>query len=140
MATTEPKKTAATLATEQAGRTEAALERLTASLDAAQEAAKALRTDVGRGTRDMARNVEKMLAATRKDAGRLAKAVRADLADLQKAMISPPARKPGGKPTRAPRSGTATRGGTPRRRGSSSKQATQTPEKPASTQRPPRES
>jgi hypothetical protein len=79
---------------EQAGRMEAGLERLEASLDAAQDAAKALRRDVSRGSRDIAKNVETMLAATRKDTTKLAKAVRRDLADLQKAMTSPPAVAP----------------------------------------------
>jgi hypothetical protein len=62
---------------EQAGQTEARLDRLEASIDAAQEAAKALRRHVGRGTRDMAKNVETMLSATRKDTRKLARAVRA---------------------------------------------------------------
>lgn len=83
---------------EQAGRMEAGLERLEASLDAAQDAAKALRRDVSRGSRDIAKNVEAMLAGTRKDAAKLAKAVRRDLTDLQKAMTSPPAAAP--KPAR----------------------------------------
>jgi hypothetical protein len=81
---------------EQAGRMEAGIERLEASLDAAQDAAKALRRDMSRGSRDIAKNVETMLAATRKDTTKLAKAVRRDLADLQKAMTSPPAATPRG--------------------------------------------
>jgi hypothetical protein len=97
---------------------EAGLERLEASLDAAQDAAKALRRDVSRGSRDIANNVETMLAATRKDTTKLAKAVRRDLADLQKAMTSPPPATPRGTrsaPAKRPagtgrsRSGSATR-------------------------------
>ncbi len=76
---------------EQAGRIEAGLDRLEVSLDAAQDAAKALRRDVSRGTRDMAKNVETMLTATRKDTRKLARAVRRDVGDLQRAMTSPPA-------------------------------------------------
>ena len=103
MATTERKK-APRKKTADDGRAEAALERLNASLDAAQEAAKALRADVGRGRRDMTRNLEKMIAATRKDAVKLAKAVRADVAQLQKAVASPPARpRAQAGPTRARR-------------------------------------
>jgi hypothetical protein len=79
---------------EQAGRIEAGLDRLEASLDAAQDAAKALRRDVGRGTRDMAKNVETMLTATRKDTRKLARAVRRDVGDLQRAVTSPPAPRP----------------------------------------------
>lgn len=96
---------------EEAGRVEAGLSHLEVSLNAAQEAAKALRRDVNRGTRDLASNVETMLAATRKDTGKLARAVRRDLADRQKAMTSPPAAT-SSRPARLPltkRSSTAAR-------------------------------
>ena len=73
------------------GRAEAALERLNSSLDAAQDAAKLLRKDMRRGTRDIAKNVDTMIAATRKDAAKLAKAVKKDLSRLEKAVSSPPA-------------------------------------------------
>lgn len=48
---------------EQGGRMEAGLVRLEASLDAAQDAAKALRRDVSRGSRDIAKNVEAMTSS-----------------------------------------------------------------------------
>ena len=93
MATTEPKRRHVPAAID-GERTEATLERLNASLDAAQDAVKALRHDLRGGRRDMARNLDALVRATRKDSAKLAKAVRGDLADLQKAMISPPARRP----------------------------------------------
>lgn len=68
---------------------EAAAERLDQSLDAAQKALKAIGGDVSRGTRDMAKNVERMLSATRKDARKLARAVRADVTKFQKEIGIP---------------------------------------------------
>ena len=85
-------------------RAEAALERLNASLDAAQVAAKSLRKDVRRGRRDLAKDVEHMIVATRRDTAKLATAVRADVAELQKAVVSPPvASRAKAGPTRARR-------------------------------------
>jgi hypothetical protein len=69
------------------------LERMADSLEAAQEAGKALRGDLGKGSRDLLREIERMMQATRKDVVKLNKAVRADLADLQKA-VTHPKRKP----------------------------------------------
>ena len=93
MATTKQPRKPAKAGAHGNGRAEATLERLNSSLDAAQDAAKLLRKDVRRGTRDIAKNLETMIASTRKDAAKLAKAVRKDLVELEKAVSSPP-RKP----------------------------------------------
>lgn len=93
MATTQSPRRR-TPATIDGARTEATLERLNASLDAAQDAVKALRRDLRGGRRDMAKNLDTLLRTSRRDSSKLAKAVRGDLADLQKAVTSPPARRP----------------------------------------------
>ena len=103
MATTKGKETPAKRTTVIDGRrAEEAMERINASLDAAQQAAHALRKDLRRGRKDMTKDLERMIAATRRDAGKLGKAIRADVAEFQKAVSSPPAR-PRAKagPTRA---------------------------------------
>ena len=41
----------------------------------------------------MAKTVETSVKAARKDTSKLSKAVRGDVADLQKAIVSPPSRK-----------------------------------------------
>jgi hypothetical protein len=118
MATTGGKQTPASKSkAKDDTRAEAALERLNASLDAAQDAAKALRTDMGRGTRDLARNLERLIKANRRDAAKLAKAVRRDLAELQKAVTSSPARP------RAKAGTTGARSTTPRARKTTTRKA-----------------
>jgi hypothetical protein len=72
---------------------DAAVDRLESSLDAAQAATKSLREDLGSGGHDLIKTVETTIASARKDAARLGKAVRSDVADLQKAIVDPPARK-----------------------------------------------
>lgn len=64
-----------------------AVERLTESLEAAQKAATALGEDVETGGRDLLRDVERMIAAARRDTAKLTHSVRGDLADLQKAVV-----------------------------------------------------
>jgi hypothetical protein len=80
----------------------AALERLESSLEAAQKALVSLRDDVRSGGRDLLKTAEKSIAAARKDSEKLAKAVRADVGDLQKAVTSPPAKKPPAAKRRKP--------------------------------------
>lgn len=65
---------------------EASLERFNESMDAAQVALKSIGRDVSRATRDVVRDVERMLAATRRDGRKLAKAVRADVAEFQRSV------------------------------------------------------
>ena len=101
MAASQRKQKTSAASPERAGRIESGLDRLETSLDAAQDAATALRRDMTRGTRDMAKNVEALLAATRKDARKLATAIRRDLADLQKAVTESPAGRKG-PPSRRP--------------------------------------
>jgi hypothetical protein len=95
MAASERKQKTSAASSGQAGRIESGLDRLETSLDGAQDAATALRRDMTHGTRDMAKNVEALLAATRKDARKLATAIRRDLADLQKAVTASPAGRKG---------------------------------------------
>ena len=72
---------------------EAALERLERSLDAADEAIRALRRDMTAGGDDLMQTVEKAVKDARKDTVKLGKAVRADVAKLQRAITDPPAKK-----------------------------------------------
>lgn len=86
------------------GAREAALDRLNESLDAAQKAIKAVRRDVTTGGRDLVKDVEGMIAQARKDTSKLERAVRSDLADLQRAVTrqrassSKHGKRPGTKP------------------------------------------
>lgn len=68
-------------------REQTAVERLNESLEAAQKAATALRDDIGAGGRDLLRDVERMISAARRDAAKLSRSVRADLSELQKAVV-----------------------------------------------------
>src|SRR4051794_23111267 len=85
---------------------ETAVERLNDSLEAAQKAATSLRDDIGSGGRDLLRDVERMISATRRDAAKLGQSVRDDLSELHKSIVKQPngrkatgsARKPARKP------------------------------------------
>jgi hypothetical protein len=74
------------------------LARVNETLDAAQEALKALRKGLGAGGRSLLKDVEALLKSARKDTGKLSRAVQADLEALGRAVTSPgksgaPARK-----------------------------------------------
>ena len=110
MATTTSKRASATRVTRPGAdgeRVRPTLDRMNDSLDAAQKAGKALRTDLSKGSRDLLKEIERMMAATRKDVTKLNKAVRSDLADLQKAIVSPKPARP--KPKAKPRAQTRKR-------------------------------
>jgi hypothetical protein len=77
------------------------LDRVGATLDAAQEALKALRTDLGAGGRDLVKDVETLLKSARRDTARLGRSVRADLDQLREAVAT------GGKPAAPKRRPTA---------------------------------
>jgi ABC-type transporter Mla subunit MlaD len=76
------------------------LDRVGATLDAAQEALKALRKDLGAGGRDLVQDVETLLKSAKRDTVRLGRSVHTDLEQLRKAVAT------GGKPA-APARGPA---------------------------------
>jgi ABC-type transporter Mla subunit MlaD len=64
------------------GKGDASLDRLNNSLDAAQTAIADLRKELGRGGRDLLKDVQKMVGDARRDTRRLNKRLRADLEEL----------------------------------------------------------
>lgn len=86
-----------------------AMERLNESLDAAQKALADLQGDLGRGARDMAKNVSRLVRDARRDTAKLNRAVVKDLGQLGSALT------PGGNGTsRANRKAPAKKGGAKR--------------------------
>ena len=79
----------------------AALKRLNKALDTAQDALVALRKDVGggvgRGTRDIHKNLQKMVREARRDGGRLGKTLQREADQLQKRVKSSPSKPPPAK-------------------------------------------
>ena len=75
----------------------AAIKRLNKSLDAAQDALTALRKDVGRdvgkGGRDIYKNLQRFVKDARRDSGKLSKALERDIEHLQKRLKSSPKTK-----------------------------------------------
>jgi hypothetical protein len=91
-----------------------ALNRLEKSIDAAQAALKDLRTELGRGRRDLVRDLEKTLTDARKNLRSLSSTVGKDLDKLQKAATTgrrTPARgrRPSARKTTASRARKTTR-------------------------------
>jgi hypothetical protein len=77
-----------------------AFDRLNESLEAAEKAAMALRDDIGAGGRDLLKDLDRMITAARRDAAKLTKSVRGDIAELQKAIAKQPnGNKPASKAT-----------------------------------------
>lgn len=72
-------------ATKKTARPPRALSRLEKSVDAAQGALKDLRTELGRGGRDLLKDLEKALSDSRKNIRNLSKTVTKDFGKLQKA-------------------------------------------------------
>jgi hypothetical protein len=62
------------------------LDRLNESLDAAQKALSDLQGDLGRGARDVAKNVSRLIRDARKDTAKLNKALVKDLGQLGQAL------------------------------------------------------
>ena len=65
-----------------------ALNRLEKSIDAAQSALKDLRTELGRGRRDLVKDLDKTLSDSRKNLRSLSRTVAKDLEKLQKAATT----------------------------------------------------
>lgn len=98
------------------GTGQAALDRLTRSVEAAQEALKDLRSELGRGSRDVLRDLDTTLRDARKNLRSISKTVTKDLDNIQHALITgkpAPSRaaRRGGKAATAP-AGRRTRTGT----------------------------
>jgi hypothetical protein len=83
-----------------AARRPRALGRLEKSIDAAEAALKDLRTELGRGRRDLVKDLDKTLSDSRKNLRSLSREVAKDLAKLQKAATSRSAASRG-RPARA---------------------------------------
>ena len=86
----------------------ASLDRLNASLEAAQKALTDLGGSVGRGGRDLLKDVQKLVSDARRDTLRLNKSLLADLNQLQKTMTGRGGRPRAGQKGRTTRK-TATR-------------------------------
>jgi hypothetical protein len=86
----------------------ASLDRLNASLEAAQKALTDLTANLGRGGRDLLKDVQKMVRDARRDTLRLNKALVADLDQLQKTVTGRGGRSRASQKSRTTR-GTATR-------------------------------
>jgi ABC-type transporter Mla subunit MlaD len=71
-----------------------ATDRLSESLEAAQKALSALGSDVSQGTRDLKANLERLIQDARRDAAKLAEAVRSDLDEFRKSVSKGAERKP----------------------------------------------
>jgi predicted nucleic acid-binding Zn-ribbon protein len=67
-----------------------ALSRLEKSIDAAEAALRDLRTELGRGGRDLVKDLDKTLRDSRKNLRSLSRTVASDVAKLQKAATSRP--------------------------------------------------
>jgi phage-related tail protein len=81
--TTKRKSTAAKSGKDRAGAD--AMQRLQASIDAADTALQDLRRELGRGSRDLLTDVERTLKDARKNVRRASRAVARDLEQVQKA-------------------------------------------------------
>jgi hypothetical protein len=92
---------------------EASLERLNASLEAAQKALSDLSAELGRGGRDLLKNAQRTVNDASRNARRLNKSLRTDLDKLQEAVTQ-------GK---RPKSGTASKAASTRRTATARKAA-----------------
>jgi hypothetical protein len=100
-----------TTSTPKAARQPRALKRLERSIDAAQTALEDLRAELGRGGRDLVKDLDKTLKDSRRNLGSLSRTVAKDLQRLQRAAAADrraasrsrrtPARKPPAKSTRS---------------------------------------
>jgi predicted nucleic acid-binding Zn-ribbon protein len=77
---------------------EAALERLNASVEAAQTALKELRGELGRGSRELLQDVDVTLRDARKNLRRVSRQLVKDLEQVQRAAAG---KRPGPQPTKA---------------------------------------
>jgi len=84
--------------TPAAFREPAAFKRLNRSLDAAQDALAELRKDtgrdVGRGARDLYKDLRTFISSARRDSSKLAKALQHDFEQAQKRLAAAPAARP----------------------------------------------
>jgi hypothetical protein len=102
MATTK-KSSARTISANKSRRPGAgSLDRLNESLDAAQKALADLQGDLGRGGRDIVKNVSRLLKDARRDTAKLNRAVVKDLGQLGRAL-TPGTNSRGGKKAPAKR-------------------------------------
>ena len=99
-----------------------ALNRLEKSIDAAQTALKDLRTELGRGGRDLVKDLDKTLTDARKNLRNLSKTVAKDLGQIQKAATPR-------RPAAARRRSTTARKTTTRRTGTRKTTASRTRKK-----------
>lgn len=83
---TTSKKSTPARASSRKGPRAASLDRLNTSLEAAQKALTDLGSSLGRGGRDVLKDVQKMVRDARRDTARLNKTLLADLDQLQKTV------------------------------------------------------
>lgn len=113
--TTAPKRSGSSTRRSTAakrGKGHTALDRLTKSVDAAQDALKDLRKEMSRGSSGILKDLEKQLSDTRKNLRSTSKSVLKDLEGLQQRI--PGARSGGTKRTSSSARKTASRSGTSR--------------------------
>jgi hypothetical protein len=105
---TTRRRSARTRASSRKSTGAASLDRLNASLEAAQKALTDLGDNLGRGGRDLLKDVQKMVRDARRDTLRLNKSLLADLDQLQKAVTGRGGRSQASQKNRTTRK-TATR-------------------------------
>ena len=128
--TTAPKRSGSTTrraSTAKRGKGQTALDRLTKSVDAAQDALKDLRGEMGKGSSSVLKDVDKQLKDARKSLRSSSKSVLKDLEGLQQKVASAVPGRDGAKKTSAARKSTGTarkaasRSGTARKASSTSR-------------------
>jgi DNA-binding protein HU-beta len=129
--TTAPKRSGSTTSrasTAKRGKGHTALDRLTKSVDAAQDALKDLRGEMSKGSTSVLRDIDKQLKDARKSVRGASKSVIKDLEGLQQKVSSSVPSRGGAKKTSTARKSTGTarkastsRSGTARKAGSTSR-------------------
>ena len=125
--TTAPKRSGSTsrrASTAKRGKGHTALDRLTKSVDAAQDALKDLRGEMSKGGSGILKDVDKQLKDARKSLRSHSKSVIKDLEGLQQKIASAAPSRGGAKKTSSARKSTTSRSGTARKASSASRSTT----------------
>ena len=122
--TTAPKRSGTTTSrgsTAKRGKGHTALDRLTKSVDAAQDALKDLRGEMSKGSSSVLKDVDKQLREARKNLRGASKSVLKDLDGLQQRISSAAPGRGGAKKSTTARKSTSSRSGTARKAGTTSR-------------------
>jgi hypothetical protein len=122
--TTAPKRSGSTTrraSTAKRGKGHTALDRLTKSVDAAQDALKDLRGEMSKGSSGVLKDVDKQLRDARKNLRGASKSVLQDLEGLQQRISSAAPGRGGAKKSTTARKSTSARSGTARKASTTSR-------------------